>query len=234
MEFKLWDQAHIQKQKHDKVFNTETMLPISEIKNNVIILKDWSLRSILKITWLNLDLKNFDEQEIVLQQYKKFLNGLSFPIQILIRNTFLDLSNYINYIWKNIKKINNKTLKSQWEWYLKFLKDIDMQKGLIFIKEFYIVVPYYSWWNDNKEINKPRRTKIMNVLNAKDSVEKVIARYRWFIKNQWKLEIRTNLITEWLSSIGIPAEPLNTAQIINLLFRCYNPLLHTAQAEMNE
>jgi len=234
MEFKIWDQAHIQKQKHDKVFNTETMLPISEIKNNTIILKDGSIRSILKITGLNLDLKNYNEQEIVLQQYKKFLNWLSFPIQILVRNTYLDLSNYLNYIWNNISKLTNKTLKSQWEWYLKFLENIDMQKWLIYVKEFYIIVPLYSDWNENKQINKSRTTKIMNVLNAKDSIEKVIARYRWFLKNQWKLNTRVSLIKEGLWSMGIPTEQLNTSQIINLLFRCYNPLLHSSQADMSE
>lgn len=66
------------------------MLPISEIRNDTIIMKDGGLRAILRINGVNLDLKNFDEQQIVLEQYKKF-NGLEFPMQILVRNTFLDL-----------------------------------------------------------------------------------------------------------------------------------------------
>ena len=80
---------------HDKVFNTETMLPISEIKNDTIILKDSGIRAILKVTGLNLDLKNFDEQQIVLEQYKRFLNGLDFPMQILIRNTYLETRSHL-------------------------------------------------------------------------------------------------------------------------------------------
>jgi hypothetical protein len=89
------------------------MLPISEIKNNTIILKDGGLRAILKITGLNLDLKNYDEQQIVLEQYKKFLNGLQFPMQILIRNTYLDLTKYLSYMNKNLSAIDNPALKSQ-------------------------------------------------------------------------------------------------------------------------
>ena len=50
MLFKLGEQNQIQKGKHDKVYNTETMLPISEIRNNTLILKDGGLRAILKVT----------------------------------------------------------------------------------------------------------------------------------------------------------------------------------------
>lgn len=89
------------------------MLPISEIRNDTIIMKDGGLRSILRINGVNLDLKNFDEQQIVLEQYKKFLNGLEFPMQILVRNTFLDLSNYLTYIKEKLDVIENPVLKSQ-------------------------------------------------------------------------------------------------------------------------
>lgn len=89
------------------------MLPISEIRNDTIIMKDGGLRAILKINGVNLDLKNADEQMIVLEQYKKFLNGLEFPLQILVRNTFLDLSNYLSYIRGNVDMIENPVLKNQ-------------------------------------------------------------------------------------------------------------------------
>jgi len=100
------------------------------------------LRAILKVNGLNLDLKNSDEQQIILEQYKKVLNGLEFPLQILVRNTFLDLSNYLNYIKGNIDNIENPVLKKQGESYYRFLENIDMQQGLIYNKEFYIIIPY--------------------------------------------------------------------------------------------
>lgn len=232
MLFGTWEKGKIQKVKHDNVFNTENMLPISEIKNDVIILKDNGLRSILRITGLNLDLKNFDEQQIVLEQYKKFLNGLDFPVQILIRNTYLDLSNYLHYMKTNIDKIENLTLQKQWEGYLKFLQDIDLQQGLIYTKEFYIVVPYYESEKDNEEINKSRRSKFLNVLNAKDNAEKIVERYRTFVRGKKSLETRNSLIIDGLWAMGIWAEKLSVSEIINLLFRFYNPLLHSSQANV--
>ena len=70
--FNLWEQLLIQKPKTENMFNTETMLPISEIKSDTIILKDSWLRCILKVEWINLDLKNSDEISIILEQYKRF------------------------------------------------------------------------------------------------------------------------------------------------------------------
>lgn len=232
MFFQQAEKNKVQKAKHDNVFNTENMLPISEIKNDTIILKDNGLRAVLRVTGLNLDLKNFDEQQIVLEQYKKFLNGLDFPIQILVRNTYLDLSMYLNYIKTNVDKIENITLQKQGEGYLKFLQDIDLQQGLIYTKEFYIVVPYYEGEKDSEEINKGRRTKFLNILNAKDNAEKIVARYRTFLRGKKQLETRSSLIIDGLWSMGIGVEKLNVSEIINLLFRFYNPLLHSSQANM--
>jgi len=232
MLFTLWDQKKIQKKAHENLFNTETMLPISEIRNDTIIMKDGGIRAILRINGINLDLKNFDEQQIVLEQYKKFLNGLEYPIQILIRNTFLDLSNYLTYIKNNIDPIENPVLKWQGEAYYRFLQNIDMQQWLIYNKEFYIIVPYYQSEQDKWQIKRSRRGKLLDVLNAKDTVEKVVQRYRQFLKGRNGLETRVNLIIDGLAGMGIGAEKVTTSDVINLLFRCYNPLLHSSQATM--
>ena len=46
----LFEEKRIQKgKKSDQLYNTETMLPISEIQENTIILKDGGLRAILKV-----------------------------------------------------------------------------------------------------------------------------------------------------------------------------------------
>ncbi|MEI6426712.1 MAG: hypothetical protein WCO66_05200 [Candidatus Absconditabacteria bacterium] len=226
----LSDQKQIQKNKHENMFNSETMLPISEIKNDTVILKDGGIRAILKVSGLNLDLKNGDEQEIILEQYKKFLNGLDFPIQILARNSYLDLSNYINYMKENTTKIENLTLKKQAGDYVTFLEDIDLQQGLIYTKDFYIVVPYYQGEKDNQEINKGRVTKFLNVLNTKDDAERIVERYRNFLKGEKMLSTRCNVIMEGLGSMSIHVDRITTPDIISLLFRCYNPLLQGNQA----
>ncbi len=230
----LQDKAHIQKQWWDNLFNTETMLPFSEIKNDTIIMKDGGLRAILKVQGVNLDLKNWEEQVIVLEQYKKFLNGLEFPIQILVRNTFLDLSEYLKYIQGKVESIENPVLKKQGESYFRFLQNIDMQQGMIYTKEFYVIVPYYESEQDRTQIQRSWRGKLLDVLNAKDSVEKIVQRYRQFVKYKKWLDTRVAVIVDGLQSIGIWVERLTTADIISVLFRCYNPLVHNSQSVIQE
>ena len=232
MLFNLWDQKKVQKQNNDNMFNTETMLPVSEIRDNTIILKDTWIRAILEVTGLNLDYKNFEEIQIVLEQYKRFLNGLDFPIQIVVRNNYLDLSDYLNYIDNNIDNIINPVLKEQWESYYNFLQDIDNRQWMIYTKKFYIIVPYYPWEWDKSQIKTSWLTKFFNALNTKDSVEQIVARHRTFLKWKNMLDNRCDLIASWLQAIWLPTTKIGTSDIISLLFSFYNPTVHTSQAEL--
>ena len=225
-----FDKTRVKKGQPDNLFNTETMLPISEIKNGIVILKDGWLRSIIKVEWLNLDLKNYDEQQVILEQYKRFLNWLAFPIQILVRNTYLDLTEYLSYLKKNLKEIDNLALKNQWQSYVSFLEWIDNQQGLIYVKEFYVVIPYYWDERDAEQVNRSWWDKFLNVLNAKDDVEMIVERYRTFIKNEQNIQTRENVLIAWLNDLWMSAERLDTAGVVSLLFRMYNPLLDSSQA----
>lgn len=220
--------------KKNNVFNTETMLPISEIRNTTVILKDSGLRAIIKVAGLNIDLRNYDEQVSVVEQYKKFLNGLGFPIQILIRNTYLELSDYITYVQDKVNVLDQKALKKQGEGYLKFMNSINAKTWLIYVKEFYIVVPYYSMEMDSENIRKPWWRKFLDAFSPLHTPEKLVANYRSFVKNDKFLETRVNLILEWLKGIGIYGSRLGLTDIINLLFRVYNPEAHKNMAEMPE
>lgn len=229
-----FDKSKVKKKKADNMFNTEAMLPISEVKNGIVILKDWGMRSIIKVEWLNLDLKNYDEQQVVLEQYKRFLNWLAFPIQILIRNTYLDLTEYLSYLKKNLKEIDNPALKRQWDNYISFLEGIDNQQWLIYVKEFYIVIPYYWDERDAEQVNKSRWDKFLNFLNAKEDVEAIVERYRTFIKYEQNIQTRENVLIAGLNDLWMSAERLDTAWVVSLLFRMYNPLLDSSQARFVE
>ncbi|MBQ7074260.1 hypothetical protein IJM86_04275 [bacterium] len=226
------EQQKIQaKAKTDVNFNTEKMLPISEIKEGILILKDGGLRSIIKVEGLNLDLKNFDEIQVILEQYKRFLNSLTFPIQILIRNTYLDLTNYLDYMRNNIEKITSVSLKNQGKDYLEFLEKIDSNQGLIYVKEFYIVIPFYGEQSkETDQIKKSWIEKFTNFLNTHDTIEEIVERYRIFLKNKKELKTRTAVLIDGLNSLKMQAEELNSAEVVSLLFRMYNPLLDSSQA----
>jgi hypothetical protein len=45
---------------------------------------------------------------------------------------------------EKVGKIDNSILQTYGKEYISFLDDINLKEGLIFIKEFYIVVPFYD------------------------------------------------------------------------------------------
>ena len=234
MLFKNPENENIQKGKQEAQFNTENMLPISEIKDGYVILKDWGIRAILKAEGINLDLKNYDEIQTTLEQYKRCLNWLEFPLQFLVRNTYLDLREYLNYIQNNIEKLDPGALKDQAKKYEEFLENINMKQWLIYVKEFYVVVPYYDNEQDSDQVKKPRWSRFIDTLNSKDDVESIIWRYRNFVKWQKMLSTRLSLIQEWLWGLWVRTELLNTKEVISLLFSMYNPLLDSTQSNYKE
>lgn len=224
------DKEKIQKGKKNNVFNTETLLPISEIRGDTIILKDWWIRAILKVTWVNIDLRNGDEQQVIVEQYKKFLSWLDFPLQIFIRNNYLELSDYITYMKKNVSKIDHWLLKDQGDGYVSFLEDINSKQWLIYTKEFYVIIPYYPMEEDSKNVRKPRWQKFMNAMSTTETPEKIVDRYRTFLKNNKYLDTRVNVVAESLKWVWMYSKRLWMKDIISLLFKCYNPDAHKDQS----
>ena len=65
---------------------TQDFVPIKEIRDGVVILKDGSMRSVLLASSLNFALKSADEQQAILMQFQDFLNSLDFSCQIIAQS----------------------------------------------------------------------------------------------------------------------------------------------------
>jgi type IV secretory pathway VirB4 component len=62
---------------------TQNSLLISEIRDNMVIMKDGSFRAVIACQSINFDLMSSREREGVEYSYQNFLNSLYFPVQIL-------------------------------------------------------------------------------------------------------------------------------------------------------
>jgi fatty acid desaturase len=71
--------------------STQRYLPFSEIRDNIVIMKDGSARIVLKVEAVNFLLKSEQEQDSIIYSFQHFLNALQFPIQILIRSLKVDI-----------------------------------------------------------------------------------------------------------------------------------------------
>src|SRR5690348_6932236 len=60
--------------------------------------KHLDYRGVLKVSSVNFSLLSESEQEGVIEGFKAFLNGLAFPIQILVRNLPYDLTSYLRTV----------------------------------------------------------------------------------------------------------------------------------------
>lgn len=230
--FNLLENNKVRKEQNQHTLSTESLFQFTEIRGETIILKDGWLRSIIKVEGINLDLRSYEEQLQIIEQYKRFLNALDFPIQIIVHNSYLDLSDYINLMKEQVEKITNPTLASYGEEYISFMDAINTKEWLVYIKEFYIVVPYYSTEKDADHINKPRRQKFIDVLNSDQWAEVIIDRYRTYVKQRKFLEMRNNLIIEGMRWVWLQAVELDAGEIVSLLFKMYNPTLHAAQSSL--
>jgi len=216
---------------NETIESTDKYLPISEIRWDTIIMKDWWLRAIVKCSWLNIDLKNFEEQKIVADRYARFLNTLDFPIQIVMRSTYLDLSDYLNYVKSNVDGIENEVLKWQWEQYFDFLNKLNDSQWLLFTKEFYIIVPYYDF-DDAKKIRESQFQKLMSALSSVETAESIANKLRQLNKNKKHLNQRVSLVQSWLWWLWLEIKRLDLREIVWLLFEVYNPLAIKKQSEI--
>ncbi len=71
--------------------STQRYLPFSEIRDNIVIMKDGSARIVLRVEAVNFALKSEPEQDAIIYSFQHFLNALQFPIQILVRSLKVDI-----------------------------------------------------------------------------------------------------------------------------------------------
>ncbi len=197
---------------------SQQFLDVAEIKEDVVVLKSGSFRSILAVSAINFDLKSSDEQEAIINQYQNFLNSLDFPIQVLVSSRKLNIDKYLEFIEEKEKQQNNELLKLQVSEYKNFIGQL-VEVSNIMDKNFYIVVPFSPV--ENKE--KGFFSNIMSTFNPKKNI---LEKRENFETYKSQLFQRIDHITASLSGIGLRIAPLKTQELIELIYNSYNPNLY--------
>lgn len=199
-------------------------MPFSEIRENMMIMKDWSSRMVLKVHALNFNLKSTEEQDAILMSYQRFLNSLNFPIQIIVRSLRVDIESYINKLRNLAAKQENSLLQEQTYKYIDFLLTL-IDLAQIMKKEFYIVVPF-----DEEANESVRSTGLVGIFQSfwkAISQEQSVAKIRENRQKATRLykgnSERVATIKMALENIGLRAEELPKDELIKLLYNYYNP-----------
>lgn len=121
--------------------STQRHLPFSQIRENVIIMKDSSARLVMRCSTINFLLKSTEEQDAIIMSFQRFLNALDFPVQIIVRSAKLDIDGYLNKLRELALVQKNSLLQNQTYEYIEYLKKL-VEIAQIMKKEFYIVIPF--------------------------------------------------------------------------------------------
>ena len=199
----------------------QEFVPIKEVRNGIIILKDGGLRAILIASSINLSLKSSDEQVAIINQFQSFLNGLDFPTQIVVQSRRLDIRPYLLMLETRLKDQTEPLLKIQTKEYITFIKSFTDEVNIM-TKTFFVVVPYSS------TIIKSQNGMIDSFLGGgapKKQVEdtKKAMDLASFEEKRSQLEQRTNVIINGLSGIGIRSSQLKTDEVVELFYKTFNP-----------
>ncbi len=207
--------------------STQRNLAFSEIRDNIVLMKDNSSRLVLKCSSINFLLKSNEEQDSIIISFQRFLNTLKFPIQILIRSKKLDIDGYLQKLQNKALKQENKLLQNQTYEYIWYLKKL-IEVAQIMKKEFYIIVPY-----DNMDDISVRDISMLgpvkqfwnSIFNSWVDIAMIKTGIRQFNKTKKELISRANSIKTWLENIWVKAEELSKSELVNFLIDYYNPRL---------
>lgn len=205
---------------------TQAYLNIREIKDGVVVLKDGSLRQVLMTSSLNFALKSNQEQDGIIYAYQRFLNSLTFPVQILVQSRRLDLDYYLDKLSKRADIQQIELVKLQILEYTEFIKRL-ISVTNIMDKRFFVVVPFYPAGTEQVK----GLAKLFSTGNSKQQAAKQAEQE--FEKNKVQLRQRVEAVASGLGGLGLRAVNLNSEELVELFYSIYNPGTATKERLLN-
>ncbi len=204
----------------DMPTSTQSTLLISEIRDNVVIMKDGSFRAVVACKSINFDLMSDVEREGVEYSYQNFLNSLKFTTQILVRSQRVDIGPYIEKLSEIRRNNDNMLLGVLMDDYINFI-DVLSQEANIMDKSFFIIIPYYSSPEAEKTLDQTKNFfKSFKKSKGPDITRIDRATYEKAIS---ELTNRVDSIVSGLFQIGIQSVRLDTKRLGELYYNFNNP-----------
>jgi hypothetical protein len=196
---------------------TQDFVPIQEIRDGVIILKNGGMRSIILASSLNFALKSQDEQSSILMQFQNFLNSLDFSIQIFIQSKKLDIRPYIALLEDRYKDQLTELMKIQVREYIEFIKTF-VESTNIMSKSFFVVIPY------EPAIMSASKNPLSRILPGKNKGKTATETAdQQFQEYRSQLEQRVAVVEQGLVRCGVRAAELGTEEVVELYYKLFNP-----------
>jgi len=200
--------------------STQSTLLISELRDNVVIMKDGSFRAVVACKSINFDLMSDVEREAVEYSYQNFLNSLKFTTQILIRSQRVDIGPYLEKLNDIRRNNDNMLLGVLMDDYINFI-DILSQEANIMDKSFFIIIPYYSSPDAEKVLNQTKN--FFKSFSKNKGIEVTKIDRATYDKALSELTNRVDTVISGLFQIGIHSVRLKTKELAELYYNFNNP-----------
>lgn len=200
--------------------STQSLLQLSELRDNLVIMADGTFRAVIACKSINFDLMSGAEREGVEFSYQNFLNSLNFPVQISIRSQRVDIGPYIDKLLTIRQSEDNMLLGVLMDDYINFIDQLS-QEANIMAKSFFVTVPYYPQGDIGNLVEQGKGFFSKLFAAPKNTVTKIDkATYE---KAKEEMANRVGSVLSGLFQIGVQAVQLNTKELGELYYNFYNP-----------
>jgi len=206
--------------------STQDHLPIEDIVDGIVLLKDGSCASVMQISSVNFDLLSEPEQSALVNAYGGILNSLNFPIQIVIRSSVKDVSVYLKRLVDAEGKQNNPLLKERIKFYRKFVEDT-VKRNDVLSKTFYVVVRFSTVELGLKNAGKFDYKSVLSPQKKRTSLP--FPKDYILDKAKASLEPKIDHLIRLFSRLGLEIKPLDNTKLIELFYRIYNEEIESNQ-----
>jgi hypothetical protein len=194
--------------------SAQSFVPVKEVRNGVIILKEGGYRGVLMCSSINFALKSEDEQKAVIGGFQNFLNTLDFTVEIVVHSRRMDIRPYLALLEERVDAQATELMRIQVREYMQFVKNF-IEGSDIMTKLFYVIVPFEPAGIATVSSSFP-------LFGGKKPAAQSEGMKQSFDEYKVQLEQRMALVATSLTSCGVRAVPLGTEEIIELLYRSFN------------
>lgn len=195
---------------------TQAFIPVETVRSGVIVLKEDGYRGVLMCSSMNFSLKSEDEQRAIILGFQNFVNTLDFTVEIVVHSRKMDIRPYLALLESRADAQQSELMRIQVREYMAFIRNF-IDSSDIMTKLFYVVVPYTPAISSEVASTLPFIKKLAPGAPVPEDTGD------HFEEHRIQLEQRMALVSSGLQNAGVRAVPLGTEELIELLYRSFNP-----------
>lgn len=170
------------------------VFPIRAIGPSICLVGRDRFSAVFEAVPINFGLRSQKDQERLIHGYTSFLNGLSFPVEILVRSDYLRIDEYLGDLKSREEDIDPHLRPSLGD-YIEFLRETASVQHLV-RRRFYIIL---SWQGMDSRSRPLRRGEVL------------------WDEAEMELERRRSMVAAGLKPLGVAVRPLQREDLFRFL-----------------